>query len=166
MAYSGITQKVNPPASKMKFDIGPQFSFPLNTSFKETHSFGFGASSRSAYYFTNEISAGIRINYDYFIGKKYTTYGVEDRHYNITWTSLLANLQYDFDKNIFLGGDAGIGLLSIKGSSNSTFTTSLYAGKAIKLKKSSVGIALFWTQVRQSTNRDEAAGLRATYRFN
>jgi hypothetical protein len=159
-------QKVKHPASKMKFDIGPQFSYPINNSFNTTHSIGIGATSRAAYYFTNEISTGIRVNYDYFIGRKYSNGQISDRHYNLTWTSFLANLQYDFDKNIFIGGDAGIGLLSQNDNTNSMFNSSLYIGYAFKILRSSMGVTLYWTQARESSSRDETIGVRLCYRFN
>ncbi len=159
-------QKVKPPASKMKFDIGPQFSYPLNPSFNRTHSIGLGATSRAAYYFTSEISTGIRVNYDYFLGREYNNAGISDRHYNLTWTSFLANFQYDFNDGFYIGGDAGIGFLSIKGNTNSMFNTSLYTGKAFKMIKSTGGISLYWTQARESSSRDETLGLRFHYRFN
>lgn len=161
----GAGQQVKAPASKMKFDIGPQISYPLNSDFHTTHSIGFGATSRAAYYFTDEISTGIRVSYDYFISRKYSGPSV-DTYYNLTWTSFLANFQYDFPKNIYVGGDAGVGLLSIKGSSNSMFNTSLYIGKAVKFAKSTLGIGLNWTQARESSDRNETVGLRAAYRFN
>ena len=150
----------------MKFDIGPQFSYPINNSFNNTHSIGLGATSRAAYYFTNEISTGIRVNYDYFLARKYAGAGNEDQYFNLTWTSFLANFQYDFKKNIYIGGDAGLALLSILGHTSSMFNTSLYIGKAVKFSKSTVGISLYWTQARESGSRDETIGLRAAYRFN
>ncbi|HET9057132.1 MAG TPA: hypothetical protein VFN30_09835 [Chitinophagaceae bacterium] len=160
------SQRVKAPASKMKFDIGPQFSYAINTSFNKTHSMGLGATTRAAYYFTPEISTGIRVNYDYFLGRKYTVNNVNDRYFNLTWTSFLANFQYDFDKNIFIGGDGGLGILSIKGDATSMFNSSLYIGKAVKFSKSSMGISFFWTQAREAGSRDETIGLRAHYRFN
>lgn len=166
IAFAGATQRVKAPASKMKFDIGPQFSLPINPSFKKTHSIGLGATSRAAYYFTDEISAGIRVNYDYFLGRKYSNGAVTDRYFNLTWTSFLANFQYDFKKNIFIGGDAGVGLLGIRGNTNSMFNSSLYIGSAFQVLKSSMGVALHWTQARESASRDETIGVRFLYRFN
>jgi hypothetical protein len=169
LMFTGITcicQKVKPPASKMKFDLGPQLSLPLNPSFNKTHSVGIGATSRAAYYFTPDISAGIRVNYDYFLGSKYVYGTVTDRYFNLTWTSFLANFQYDFEKNIFIGGDAGLGILSVNGDATSMFNSSLYFGKAFVFKKSTIGFSFYWSQAREPGTRDETIGLRAHYRFN
>lgn len=158
-------QQVKSSSSKMKFEIGPQFSLPLNENSRTTHYLGLGATSRAAYYFTDEISAGIRINYDYFLGKKYVSPD-PDRYFNVTWTSLLANFQYDLKKEFYFGGDAGIGIINVNGLSNSSFNTSLYFGKAITVLKTSLGLSIYWTQARESTNRNETLGLRAVFRFN
>lgn len=163
--FKGIAQQVKPPSSPMKFDLGPQFSVPLNNAFSTTHSMSFGLTSRAAYYFAQDISVGVRINYDYFLGKSYTGPN-EEKYYNLTWTSLLANFQYDFEKGVYIGGDAGFGLLNVRGSTSSTFNTSLYFGKAVKMLKSTVGFTVYWTQAREATARDEALGLRVAYRFN
>ena len=164
--YTVPAQQVKAPASKMKFDIGPQFSYPINASFNRTHGIGLGASSRAAYYFTDEISTGIRINYDYFLGRKYVNNGVTDRWYNATWTSFLANFQYDFKGNVYIGGDAGLGLISIRGNTGSAFNSSLYMGSAFRFLKSHIGTSFYWTQARQSSIRYETTGLRLRYRFN
>lgn len=163
--FKSYGQQAKPSSSKIKFEIGPQFSMPLNENFRTTHYLGFGATSRAAYYFTDEISTGIRINYDYFLGKKYES-PTPDRYFNVTWTSLLVNFQYDLKKEFYFGGDAGIGIININGITNSSFNTSVYFGKAVTVFKTSIGMAIYWTQARESTSRNETLGLSAAFRFN
>lgn len=166
IATVGSSQKTDSTTFKIRIEAGPQVSIPINPALKTTQSIGFGATARAAYYFTDKISSGVRVNYDYFIGKKYEQNGVKDNYYNLTWTSVMANLQFELGNYFFAGGDAGLGLLSIRGDVNAAFNASFYAGYTIKTKKNNIGIVLCWTQAKKPTSYFESLGLRGQYNFN
>ena len=161
-----FSQKNDSTTFKIRIEAGPQFSIPINPSFKNTHSFGMGATGRAAYYFTDKISSGIRVNYDYFIGKKYELNGVKDNYYNLTWTSVMGNLQFELGERFFAGGDIGLGLLSTKGDVNAAFNASLYGGYIIPTMKNDFGIVVCWSQAKKPTTYFSSLGLRVQYNFN
>lgn len=161
-----LPQKNDSSAFKIRVEAGSQLSLALNPAFSKTHSVGIGATARAAWYFTNKISSGVRVNYDYFVGKKYEQNGIKDNYYNLTWTSVMGNLQFELGNNFFAGGDAGLGLLSIRSDVNAAFNASFYAGYSIKTKKNNIGIALCWSQAKKPSSYFETLGLRAQYNFN
>lgn len=161
-----FSQKNDSTIFKIRIEAGPQFSFPLNPYFKNTQSFGMGATARAAYYFNNTFSAGIRVNYDYFIGKKYKINGTTDNYFNLTWTSAMGNVQFDVTDHFFAGGDVGLGLLSINGNVNAAFNSSLYTGYNIHTNKNDFGIVIAWSQAKKPTTNFSSMGLRVQYNFN
>ena len=161
-----FSQKNDSSSFKIRIEAGPQFSIPVNPAFNNTHFLGMGATARAAYYFSHKISSGIRVNYDYFIGKKYELNGVKDNYYNLTWTSVMGNLQLEMGERFFAGGDIGFGLLSARGDVNAAFNTSLYCGYAIPTKKNDFGIVVCWSQAKKPTSYFSSLGLRVQYNFN
>lgn len=103
-----------------QFGAGIRLGLPIG-DFSDTHSFGVGAELQGEYGFSDKFSGIITSGYTSFFGKTISILGTSAKVDAVGLIPIIAGARVYPSNNIFIGAQAGIGILTGNGSSETAF---------------------------------------------
>ena len=118
---AGFAVGVNAQAPEgFQFGAGIRAGLPVG-DFGDTHSFGIGGELQGEYGFSKNFSGIITSGFTHFFGKTETIGSITVEYEGVGLIPVIAGLRYYPSNNIFLGAQAGVGILTGNGDSEAGF---------------------------------------------
>lgn len=103
-----------------QFGAGLRLGLPIG-DFGDTHSFGIGGELQGEYGFSEKFSGIISSGYTSFFGKEFTILGITAKADAVGLIPVIAGVRAYPSNNIFIGAQAGVGILTGSGDSEAAF---------------------------------------------
>ena len=156
---SVVSANAQPPEG-FQFGAGIRLALPIG-DFSETHSFGVGVEAQGEYGFSDNFSAIITSGYSSFFGKEETIFGVTVEYESVGLIPLIAGVRVYPSSNIFIGAQAGLGILTGNNDSETAFMYQPQVGFSTE----NFQIALNYNGLSKDNSTLSHIGLTAIYKF-
>jgi hypothetical protein len=143
------------------FGAGLRAAMPIG-DFADSHSFGIGGEVQGEYGFSDNFSAIITSGYTSFFGKEQTFLGVTVKNDAVGLIPIIAGVRVYPSSNIFIGAQAGIGILTGGGDSETAFNYQPQVGYSSEHFQ----IALNYNGLSKDNSTLGHIGLTAIFRFS
>jgi hypothetical protein len=148
------------PPEGFQFGAGIRAALPIG-DFADSHSFGVGGEIQGEYGFSDNFSAIVSSGYTSFFGKETTVLGITVKNDAVGLIPVIAGVRVYPSSNIFIGAQAGIGILTGGGDSESAFMYQPQVGFSTE----NFQIALNYNGLSKDNSTLGHIGLTAIYKF-
>lgn len=157
---AGTAVSVNAQAPDgFQFGAGLRLGLPIG-DFGDVSSFGIGGEVQGEYGFNSKVSGVITSGYNSFLGKKIDVLGTSVKLDATGYIPVLAGVRYYPSNNIFIGAQAGIGILT-GGGSETAFNWQPQVG----VNTEHFQVALNFNGLSKDGDTNSHIGLTAIFKF-
>lgn len=103
-----------------QFGAGIRAGLPVG-DFGDTHSFGIGGELQGEYGFSKDFSGIFTTGFSHFFGKEETIGNITVEYEGVGLIPILAGVRYYPSSNVFIGAQAGLGILTGNNNSEAGF---------------------------------------------
>lgn len=157
---AGTAVSVNAQAPDgFQFGAGLRFGLPIG-DFSEISTFGIGGELQGEFGFNSKVSGVVTTGYSSFLGKKIDVLGTPVKLDATGYIPVLAGVRYYPSNNIFIGAQAGLGILTGDGSS-----TAFNWQPQVGVNTEHFQVALNYNGLSQDGSTLSHIGLTAIFKF-
>jgi len=143
-----------------QFGGGLRLSVPIG-DFSQSHSFGIGGELQGEYGFSEQVTGIFTSGYSNFFGKKENFGGFSVEYSSVGYIPILAGIRYYTGSSVFIGAQAGYGVLTGNGTSSGAFNYQPQVG----YNAEKIQIAISYNGMSKEGSTISHIGLTALYKF-
>lgn len=144
----------------VQFGVGIRLGFPSGR-FADSHSFGVGIEGQVEYGLVEKVSLVGTTGYTTFFGKDFTILGITVKNDAVGYIPILAGIRFYPVNQLFIGAQAGYGILSGSGNSDGAFNYQTQVG----FNGEKVQIAASYNAFSKDNTILSHIGLTGIYKF-